>query len=169
MPNPKIDNPFLLDYAAIRDVQERYFMAVDRGDVQGVRDCFTDDVHATYHMKPVMLGLDAMMDQTILPFFERLKKAEVKVSTHFMGNFRIERLEGDAAESEVYAIATHVLPDESGKAHSMLRTISLRYLDRLKRTHSGWKVCMRVQTLDWACEIPATNATPLAQRVMSLK
>ena len=55
MSNPKIDPQFLLDYAAIRDIQERYFMAVDRGDVQGVRDCFTDDVHATYHLKPAML------------------------------------------------------------------------------------------------------------------
>ena len=169
MTQPRIDNQYLLDYAAIRDVHERYFMAVDRADVAGVRNCFNSDVHATYHMKPVMHGLDAMMDQTILPFFERLKKAEVKVSTHFMGNFRIERLEGDAAESEVYAIATHVLPDESGQSHSKLRTVSLRYLDRLKRTSSGWRVSMRVQTLDWACEMPAINATPLAQRVMSLK
>lgn len=169
MSNPKIDSQYLLDYAAIRDLQERYFMAVDRGDVAGVRDCFSSDVHATYHMKPVMLGLDAMMDQTILPFFARLKSAEVKVSTHFMGNFRIERLEGDVAECEAYAIATHVLPDPAGKAHSLLRTISLRYLDRLQRTGACWKITKRVQTLDWACELPATNATPLAQRVMSLK
>ncbi len=168
MANPKIDNQFLLDYAAIRDIQERYFMAVDRGDVQGVRDCFTDDVHATYHLKPVMLGLDAMMDQTILPFFGRLKSGEVKVSTHFMGNFRLERLAGDVAECEVYAIATHVLPDAEGKSHSRLRTISLRYLDRLKRTEAGWKISMRVQTLDWGCEMAGSNATPFAQRVFAL-
>ncbi|MBM3346368.1 MAG: nuclear transport factor 2 family protein [Betaproteobacteria bacterium] len=169
MIHPTINNQYLLDYAAIRDVQERYFMAVDRGDVAGVRECFTSDVHAAYHMKPVMLGLDAMMDQTILPFFGRLKTAEVKVSTHFMGNFRIERLEGDTAECEAYAIATHVLPDPEGQSHSRLRTISLRYLDRLARTGAGWKISKRVQTLDWACELPGTNATPMAQRVMSLK
>ena len=164
MTQPRIDNQYLLDYAAIRDVHERYFMAVDRGDETGVRDCFTNDVHATYHMKPVMHGLDAMMDQTILPFFGRLKTGEVKVSTHFMGNFRIERLEGSIAETELYAIAVHVLPDTPDK----LRTVSLRYLDRLARSATGWKISEREQTLDWSCELPASYATMLAQRVMAL-
>lgn len=165
----RVDQQYLLDYAAIRDVVEFYFMAVDRADAPGVRACFTQDMEATYQQKPTMHGVDSMMDQTILPFFERLKRGEVLVSTHFMGNFRLEKLAGDEAESEVYAIATHVLPDPEGKSHSRLRTVSLRYLDRLKRTPAGWRIAKRLQTLDWACELPANNATPLAQRLMAMK
>lgn len=168
MPIATVNNQYLLDYAAIRDVVEFYFMAVDRADDPGVCSCFTADLESTYHQRATLYGLDAMMDQIIRPFFDRLKKGEVKVSTHFMGNFRLENLQGDVAHSEVYAIATHVLPDPEGKSHSRLRTVSLRYLDRLKRTSAGWRIDKRVQTLDWACELPGTNATPLPQRVMAI-
>ena len=165
MPQPRYDSQYLADAAAIRDVHERYFQAVDRADVAGVRACFAANVDATYHMRPLIRGLDAMMEAIILPFFGKLKAGTTKVSTHFMGNFRIERLEGDVAETEAYAIAIHVL---AGDAADQLSVMSMRYLDRLRRTPDGWNIVTRVQTLDWKCELPASFAMTLAQRVMRL-
>jgi hypothetical protein len=42
---------------------------------------------------------------------------------------------------------------------------SLRYLDRLRKTNDGWRICDRVQTLDWSCEAPATHATAMSARL----
>jgi ribosomal protein L30/L7E len=81
-----------------------------------------------------------------------------------MGNFRIERLDMDVAETEAYAIAVHVLP----ATPDTLRMLSLRYIDRLVRRPDGWKIAKRVQTVEWGCAIPATTAATLAQRVMGL-
>jgi ketosteroid isomerase-like protein len=165
MPHPKIDSKYQSDYLALRDVQERYFQAVDRGDVNGVRACFAPDLEATYHTRPTMRGLDAMMDATILPFFGKLKAGTTKVSTHFMGNFRIELLEGDVAETETYAIAVHVL---GGGTTDQLSVMSMRYIDRLKRSPGGWSIVTRVQTMDWKTELPAAFAMTMAKRVMGL-
>ena len=165
MSHPNIDAQYPVHYAAIRDVHERYFMAVDRGDVAGVRACFAKDLEATYHQRETMKSLDAMMDQTMLPFFERLKSGAVKVSTHFMGNFRIERLAGVTAETETYAIAIHIVAGTADVA----RVMSLRYLDRLAYATGGWAITKRVQTLDWNCEVPAGFAQTMATRVMAIR
>ncbi|MBI3918762.1 MAG: nuclear transport factor 2 family protein [Betaproteobacteria bacterium] len=42
---------------------------------------------------------------------------------------------------------------------------SLRYLDRMRRVKSGWRISDRIHTLDWSCQVPANFAITLAQRV----
>ncbi len=42
---------------------------------------------------------------------------------------------------------------------------SLRYLDRLRRVEGGWRISERLHTLDWSCQLPATCAVTMAQRI----
>ena len=161
----RIDNQYLLDHAAIHDLHMRYFQGLDSGKREQVVACFTADVQAIYHGRPVARGIDALMADSLDPFYRRLDSGHTRIATHFMGNFKIERLEGDQAETEVYAIAFGVRALQPRDEVAMM---SLRYMDRLVRTADGWKIRMRVQSMDWSCQPPATTTMNMAQRVMGL-
>jgi hypothetical protein len=63
-------------------------------------------------------------------------------------SFRLQR--ANVAETEAYAIAFLVRPGKDGDRVVMR---SPRYLERLRKTNDGWRICDRVQTLDWSCEV----------------
>ena len=161
----RVDNQYLLDHAAIHDLHLRYFQGLDSGRREQVVACFTEDVQAVYHGRPVANGIDALMADSLDPFYCRLETGHTRIATHFMGNFKLERLEGDLAETEIYAIAFGVRALEPRDEVAMM---SLRYMDRLRRTKDGWKICMRVQSMDWSCQPPAATTLSMAQRVMGL-
>ncbi|HTD89533.1 MAG TPA: nuclear transport factor 2 family protein, partial [Burkholderiales bacterium] len=108
MAQQRIDMQYLLDRTAIQEVLTRYYQGLDRGLPDQVRSCFTDDIKAYYDGRDPVTGIDAMMNS--LNTFTRLAAGELKATTHFMGNLNINRLEGDAAETETYAIAYLVRP-----------------------------------------------------------
>lgn len=161
----RIDGQYLLDFAAIHDLHARYFQGLDSGRRAQVVSCFAGDVQAIYHNRPLARGIEALMADSLDPFFQRLATGHTRIATHFMGNFRIERLENDVAETEVYAIAFGVRALEPKDEVAMM---SLRYMDLLRRTADGWKICKRVQSMDWSCQPPATTSMSMAQRVMGL-
>jgi len=161
MPQQRNDVQYLLDRAEIHDVIARYFQALDRGEPDGVRNCFTADVQAVYDERPRTQGIDALMGG--VRTFRRIASGEMKLTTHFMGNFNISRLEGDVAETETNTIAFLVL---AGKPDRVAMR-SLRYLDRLRRTPEGWKISERQHTLDWSCELEANYALTMAQRILA--
>ena len=97
--------------------------------------------------------------------FKRINAGEMKITTHLMGNLNFNLLEGDVAETETNAIAFLVRPKE---LTDRIAIRSLRYLDRLRRVGTGWRISERRQTLDWSCEATTTFALTLAQRVTSL-
>lgn len=165
MAGHRIDMQFLIDRAAIYELHATYFQGLDSADEAQVRGCFTPDVQAVYHGRPLAGGLDALMQDSLLPFFGRLESGHTKIATHFMGNFKLQRLEGDAAETEVYAIAFGV---RSLQPRDEVAMMSLRYMDRLRRTAEGWKICARVQSMDWSCQPPATTTMTMARRVRGL-
>ena len=150
----------LLDRAAIHDVLARYYQGLDQGNQDQVRACFTDDVIAQFDEKPATRGIDALMDSFWV--FRNHKSGAWLASTHFMGNLNIPVLEGDVAETETYAIAFLVLP---GKPERVAMR-SLRYLDRLRRTQDGWRICERQHTLDWSCHVPASTALSIGERLL---
>ncbi len=156
----------LLDRAAIHDVYVRYFQGVDSGYVEQVRDCFTDDLRAIHHGVPPMQGLDQFMDW-LEPYFQsREGKGPggfMKAATHFLGNLIFERLDGDEAEVEAYALSFLV---RAGDPDDVVEVRGLRYLDRLRRDGHRWQICDRRHTLDWTTETKATFAATLAERVM---
>ena len=162
MPNPSADLQCLLDRAAIHDVLVRYFQGIDAADPEQVRSCVTDDVRAGYDGRRSVDGIEALMGSFLA--FRNRASGQWKATTHFMGNLSFRLLRDDSAETEVYAFACLVTP---GAASDRLTVRSLRYLDRLRRTKAGWRICDRVQTLDWSCEMPASFAGAFAARITS--
>ena len=154
---------YLIDRAAIHDLLTRYFQGLDRGSPEQVRSCFTADVQAHYDKRTPTKGIEEMMDS--LQNFNKLREETMKITTHFMGNLSISRLEGDVAETETCALALLVEPANGADQVSVR---SLRYLDRMRREKSGWRISDRIHTLDWSCQVPACFAITLAQRISVL-
>ena len=154
---------YLIDRAAIHDLLARYFQGLDRGSPEQVSSCFTDDVECHYDKRTPTQGIEAFMGS--LQYFNKLQAGTMKITTHFMGNWNITRLEGDVAETETNAIAFLVEPE---KGTELVAMRSLRYLDRMRREKSGWRISDRIHTLDWSCQVPANFAITLAQRISVL-
>ncbi len=154
---PRIDMQYVLDRTAIEEVITRYFQGLDRGLPAQVRSCFTADIKAFYDEREAVAGIEAMMAS--LSTFKSIAAGTLKATTHVMGNLNIQRIEGDAAETETYAIAYLVLPD------APIAMRSLRYLDRLRKADGEWRISVRRHTLDWSCELQSKFAAALAQRM----
>jgi len=154
---------YLIDRAAIRDLLTKYFQGLDRGSPEQVRSCFTADVQCHYDKRTPTRGIEAFMGS--LQNYNKLQAGTMKITTHFMGNLNILRIEGDVAETETNAIAFLVEP---GNGPDLVAMRSLRYLDRMRRQKDGWRISDRIHTLDWSCQVPANFAITLAQRVSAL-
>jgi len=157
----------LLDRVALEAVMARYFQGVDRNDIKRVRSCFTEDVKGTYANRGTVVGVDEMLAM-LRPHFENVEKGVIRVATHFMGTFNVDRLDGDGAETETYALAFLVRAGSTATDADHLAMRSLRYLDRWKRTTEGWKISERVHTLDWSTKVTPDFATTMAKRLMRL-
>ena len=158
MPRAPVNLQYLLDKAAIEEVITRYFQALDRALPEQVRSCFTEDLKADYDGREPTQGLETMLAK--MNTFQKLASGERLASTHFMGNLNIQRIEGDVAETETYAMAFLVLPGER------VAMRSLRYLDRLRKVDKAtgeWRISERRHTLDWATEVTTNFAATLAQ------
>jgi len=94
----------LLDRVALESVMARYFQGVDCNDMKRVRSCFTEDVKGTYANRGTVVGADGLLAM-LRSHFENLENGTIRVCTHFMGTFSIDRLDGDSAETETYALA----------------------------------------------------------------
>lgn len=155
--------PYLMDRTAIQDLLARYFQGLDRGSPEQVRGCFTDDVRAHYDKRTPTKGVEELIDS--LQNFNKLRDGRMRITTHFMGNFNLTLLQSDVAEAETNAMAFLVEP---GNGADFVAMRSLRYLDRMRREKDGWRISDRIHTLDWSCQVPASFAITLAQRVSAL-
>jgi hypothetical protein len=161
MTNNKPGIETLLNRTAIHDVLMRYFHAADGGDRDAMRDCFTEDVVATYEGRPRVQGVDALIAQIVL--FENLASGHCRISTHFAGNLQFWEVADDHAEAAMNVIA--FLVDREGKTVAMR---SLRYLDRLRLERGQWRIAARVHTLDWSCDLPCAFARSFTEKISSL-
>src|SRR4051794_23311836 len=125
----------LTDRAALQDLLLRYFQGLDRCNPEQVRSCFTDDVQAHYDHRPAIKGIDALMSG--FRTFKRIADGKMKVTTHFMGNLNITSLQRDTVETETNALAFLVEP---GEGNDLVSIRSLRYIDRMRREESGWRI-----------------------------
>lgn len=160
-----INDAYTREFCAIQEVLTRYFQGCDRGDVVQIRSCFADDARVTHPGRDTVVGADAVIDAIFGPAFAYLATAEARCRTHFMGNFRIERLEGDVAETETYVIAALLAKEASGETADVK---SLRYMDRFRRVGGAWRIAERRMTQDWNCKLPAAFAMAFASRVGEL-
>lgn len=131
----------LVDKDAIRDLVLCYSRAIDRKDVELLRDLYTEDAtdtHGTTFDGPA----DAYCDfiAAALPFMQ--------YSGHHVCNHMIS-VEGDEGNGEVYALAYHYIPDQKIPGKWAEDFMAVRYIDNYRRCGDGkWRFAKRVVTYD---------------------
>lgn len=149
-------NPAVLsqdDRAAIQDVIYRYAHCVDRGDVEGVVDCFVYDDAGFAGADVDIQGRTQLTD-----FYRRAlldpHHGASDASTHLMSNVLIES-DADGARVETEAVVFRVYLDRNA---TVLR--GLRYRDLFVKHQGAWRIRNRTHQLIWQCEIPGAAQVP---------
>ncbi len=120
------------DQLAIRDVIDRYAVALDLRDWESVRSCFTTDCHVDYER----FGSWTERDRFVAGL-EAIHRG-VGPTLHRLANHQI-RVHGDEAKATSYLDALLQVPDED---HDLLHVVG-KYLDELIRTEDGWRINRR--------------------------
>jgi hypothetical protein len=130
----------------ITDCLVRYCRGVDRCDADMLKSAYWPDAtdnHGTFNgnahafvdwLIPALKGMDRTM--------------------HQISNVYIE-LDGPAARAETYCQAYHELSGPDGGKVEMI--VGGRYLDRLERRGSVWKIAHRLYVMDWNQNGPSTS------------
>jgi len=131
----------LIDKDAIRELVLCYSRAIDRKDVELLRDLYTEDAtdsHGTSFDGPAGAYCDFIARS--LPY---MQYSGHHVCNHLIG------VEGDAGNGEVYALAYHYIPDQKNSGHWLEDFMAVRYIDNYRRCTDGkWRFSKRVVTYD---------------------
>ena len=139
------------DYLAIKRLLDLYMSALDRQDVEDMRQCFTDDADLHYHVDlgDMSKGVHRVGGQSFAgPPFERL--ANLASTNHTMSNSVI-RIDGDNATADSRGF-TYLLDNET----RLVSMRAVRYLDELLRTAAGWRITRRRHIPEIQFEVPAS-------------
>ena len=140
----------LIDKDAIRDLVLLYSRAIDRKDVDLLRDLYTDDATDSHGD-----SFDGPADQ-YCDFIEK-SLPYMPYSGHHVCNHLIS-VSGDVASGEVYALAFHVIPDMTGGDAREEDFMCVRYIDNYSRCADGkWRFSKRVVTYDMQIRRPFTG------------
>jgi ketosteroid isomerase-like protein len=145
----------LIDKDAIRDLVLCYSRAIDRKDVELLRDLYTEDATDTHGD-----SFDGPADQ----YCEFIAGAlpYMTYSGHHVCNHMIS-VEGDIGNGEVYALAYHVIPAQDGGAQRTEDWMAVRYIDNYRRCADGkWRFAKRVVTYDMTRQQPFTGGGLMA-------
>lgn len=129
----------LADTQEIRDLVMQYCRAVDRRDLEKLKDLYHSDAiddHGAFSAGPVQKFLDLL--PTIL---DGMIAVSHQILNHYI------KVEGDYAEGEVYMIAYHLTKDENGKDLEVI--VGGRYLDLYEKRDGVWKFKYRKIVSDW--------------------
>ena len=127
---------FLLDRAAISDVQLRYALGVDTRDWPLFRSCFTDEIEidsSSAAPPPQRWKADDWVELV------RRTINGMKTTQHIITN-QIITIDDDAATCIAYVQARHHLPNDSGENDQ--NTYGY-YTNHLVRMPNGWKIRAR--------------------------
>jgi len=141
----------IIDKEAIRELVLLYSRAIDRKDVELLRDLYTDDATDT-HGDSFDGPADAYCEfiARSLPY--------MTYSGHHACNHMIS-VAGDEANGEVYALAMHVLPDQENPGEQIEDFMCVRYIDNYRRCSDGkWRFSKRVVTYDMQLQRPFTGS-----------
>ncbi len=145
----------LIDREAIRELVLCYSRAIDRKDVELLRDLYTEDAtdsHGDSFDGPADKYCDFIAGS--LPY--------MTYSGHYACNHLIA-IQGDEANGEVYALAIHVLPDHANPGAQIEDFLCVRYIDNYRRCADGkWRFSRRVVTYDMRLERPFTGGGLMA-------
>jgi hypothetical protein len=124
----------LVDKDAIIEVITRLFVSTDERDWQQVKACFAD--HVIFDMTSLAGGEPATMTpEQIVTGWEAGLRNLVALH-HQVGNFLVE-VDGDEAETCCYGIASHYLPNPSGRD---TRSFVGSYDFHLCRIEARWRI-----------------------------
>ncbi|PRC43975.1 nuclear transport factor 2 family protein, partial [Mycobacterium sp. ITM-2017-0098] len=129
----------MLDEHQLRKLVHRYCRAVDRGDVAELRSLYDRDAvdaHGGFSSGTAGDFIDQLV--AARPYLRSMQHHVTTV------NFAID---GDVAEGEVYAIATHTF---AAGGHDVDVVVGGRYLDKYARRDATWKLVERAIVTDWA-------------------
>ncbi len=116
---------------AIIDVLNRYGAAIDAGDWERLRSCFTTDATLVFPTR-VIVGADAIVAHVAQA------TAWVAWQQHLLGSHQIT-LDGDRARATCALYATQVPRDPREPVRTTIGT----YCDELHLTAEGWKIVHR--------------------------
>lgn len=140
----------VIDKEAIRELVLCYSRAIDRKDVELLRDLYTEDATDT-HGDSFDGPADAYCDfiAQSLPY--------MPYSGHHVCNHMIS-VDGDVGSGEVYCLAYHVIPDMTGGENREEDFMAVRYIDNYRRCADGkWRFSRRVVTYDLQIRRPFTG------------
>lgn len=132
-------NQEMIDEFALRRLVHAYCRAVDRGDVERLRDLYHHDAvdaHGEFSVGTVEKFLGELA--AARPYIRAMQHNITTV------NFAIV---GQQAEGEIYTIAVHTLV---GRDHDVDLVVGGRYLDRYEKRDGTWKISTRTIVTDWA-------------------
>ena len=130
----------LLAREAIRDVIARYNHAGDRGRLDELAACFTEDGVMELPDTPPLRGRDAIrrhLEGVVASLRDATERATL---AHHVASLRIERTAPDSARADAYfSVYTEIGLDHWG-----------RYSDRLRRDADQWRFAQRRVRVDGA-------------------
>ena len=129
----------LIDKDAIRDLVLCYSRAIDRQDIELLRDLYPEDATDTHGHH---------FDGSAADFckFIEASSPHMIYSGHHACNHQIQ-VDGDKGCGEVYALALHVIPTPTGEQLEDL--MAVRYIDNYRRCGDGkWRFSKRVVPYD---------------------
>ena len=132
----------LIDREAIRDLVLCYSRAIDRKDIELLRDLYTEDATDS-HGDSFDGPADAYCKfiEGSLPYMQ--------YSGHHACNHMIST-EGDEGNGEVYALCYHYIPDQANPGQWLEDFMCVRYIDNYRRCSDGkWRFSKRVVTYDF--------------------
>jgi hypothetical protein len=155
-----VDASTLIDRQLCADLVARYCRAIDRLDETLLRSVFHPDSehHHGFHGPSTAPGEDDFVA------FAFGFLSTCRYTHHHLGSVLVE-VDGDAAVSEAYFTAYHRLRARSDPAASadaaaseMDYWVGGRYLDRMEKRNSEWRIVRRVGTTDWTRLEPPAGA-----------
>lgn len=137
----------LLDRQDIADCLTRFSRGMDRFD----RDCFLSAFHenAVIAAGPFVGSAPDCWDWAI-----PMHRAGQVLTHHSLLNNTVE-IDGDTAHSETYyQFVARNHPWEAGGGETVMLAGG-RYIDRLERRESTWRIALRTNIIEWSCIQPA--------------
>ena len=135
--------PSVEDWVSINDLFTRYAVALDRGDVETVVDCFTEDGIVDSPVMGSFAGHAAI--RTFAERNARLLRSGAQMR-HMVSNVRAD-VEGDRAEASCY-LMNYLTRDGNCELLS-----TGEYECRLERMSGTWRFAYRLVKLDRPVEI----------------
>jgi hypothetical protein len=158
------DVQLLLRRMVVREVIERYALALDGRDLPALEACF--DPQAIFVVSAAArFDVASVEDSVVGPGWPAIRAllesvfARFRTTTHFLGQSSIETA-GTSARSETYAVSFGAAVDGDSV---VMR--SVRYLDELRLGGGAWRILHRRIALDWSTELEPSAVVSFGRRV----